>query len=828
MVAHFHYVGRSKTLVPFLKSLQTLELRISTSRLESLLWRESGVRACFLSKNMVAKKSMANKYRTVEPVCYTKTSPSSYNLGSTFAEVAVYTRWIMPFKHRHSNLNSCYKGTRRNSIYAGSYRSFSDSSRSEVTVAVDCTWLPMVLPGQKNCEVPQSDPNYARALKDSLKLFKLYEKKIDKASKRVREAFTRNNLLNAYLDLYCLIDKSESYTKKVGALRLPLYQNLCNPCVLLIAYSALKGKKASGIDDVPVENVTLASILSLSLELCSKKYSPSYTKRVFIPKANGKMRPLGIPSSKDKIVQKALLIVLNPLFENLFLDSSHGFRVKRSCHSALRKMYYEWRGVKWFIECDFVSCFDRISHPKAMSVFSRYVDDYWTCNLVNRFLKKGYVHFGNLCDSQLELKIGTPQGSIISPLICNILLHELDNFVEGYINKYSNYSDRKIKVSEEYNETRRIKDTPFEPAYDELRQIVHTDVSGRKIVGALREIRKLDAGARGVRYYKEDKNARKIQYIRYADDFVLGLICDKLFAYKTLCAVANVSGCLGMTLNIDKSGVKHHEKGTLFLGFRIFGNYGFKIKQRTNKDGSTQRVGDVVLKFGIPLERLFERYADRGFFQRVKNKKSEKFVGRRVDKWLFLDNEYEIIQRFNSVTRGIKYYYSCSTYRSVLDRFWHNLKRSAALTLAHKNKKRSAKWAFDKFGKDLTVTNRKGDKKVSFEVPLSGGKIKFANGNVDHMMVVPKGSPLPVTLTAVCSASELDCAIPNCTLKASEWHHVKHRKRIKGNQTQKSLYAYTAKQIPLCKNHHLLVHSGKYDGPSIRKLPGYTPNDFDR
>ena len=376
MVAHFHYVGRSKTLVPFLKSLQTLELRISTSRLESLLWRESGVRARFLSKNMVAEKSMANKYRTVEPVCYTKTSPSSYNLGSTFAEVAVYTRWIMPFKHRHSNLNSCYKGTRRNSIYAGSYRSFSDSSRSEVTVAVDCTWLPMVLPGQKNCEVPQSDPNYARALKDSLKLFKLYEKKIDKASKRVREAFTRNNLLNAYLDLYCLIDKSESYTKKVGALRLPLYQNLCNPCVLLIAYSALKGKKASGIDDVPVENVTLASILSLSLELCSKKYSPSYTKRVFIPKANGKMRPLGIPSSKDKIVQKALLIVLNPLFENVFLDSSHGFRVKRSCHSALRKMYYEWRGVKWFIECDFVSCFDRISHPIAMSVFSRYVDDY--------------------------------------------------------------------------------------------------------------------------------------------------------------------------------------------------------------------------------------------------------------------------------------------------------------------------------------------------------------------------------------------------------------------------------------------------------------------
>ena len=92
VVAHFHYVGRSKALVPFLKSLQTWKLRISTSRLEFWLWRESGVRACFLSKNMVAKRYMVNKYRTVEPTCYIKTRSSSYNLGRTFAEVAAYIR----------------------------------------------------------------------------------------------------------------------------------------------------------------------------------------------------------------------------------------------------------------------------------------------------------------------------------------------------------------------------------------------------------------------------------------------------------------------------------------------------------------------------------------------------------------------------------------------------------------------------------------------------------------------------------------------------------------------------------------------------------------
>lgn len=137
--------------------------------------------------------------------------------------------------------------------------------------------------------------------------------------------------------------------------------------------------------------------------------------------------------------------------------------------------------------------------------------------------------------------MGAQQGSIISPLICNILLHDLDGFAEQYISKYSNFDVRKIKISEEYNATKRTRGTPFELVRKELRQLVHKDVSGRKIDGALRAIRKLDAAARGVRYYEEDKDAKKIQYIRYADDIVLGLICDKRFAYKTLSVIANFS-----------------------------------------------------------------------------------------------------------------------------------------------------------------------------------------------------------------------------------------------------------------------------------------------
>jgi retron-type reverse transcriptase len=237
---------------------------------------------------------------------------------------------------------------------------------------------------------------------------------------------------------------------------------------------------------------------------------------------------------------------------------------------------------------------------------------------MNRFLKKGYIHFAALCDSQLELEIGAPQGSIVSPLVCNILLHELDCFMNEYINKYSNSLSRKRKASREDNDARNMS-TFWELVCEKIDKLTHPTVSKESIRVALLEIQKRDAAGKGI----------KIQYIRYVDHFIIGLTSDKGFALDTLCVISNFSHFLGMTLNIEKSGVKHHENGTLFLGFKIYGNDDFNVKWRENKD---ERVEDVVLKFGIPLERLFERYADLGFFQKVKNKKSEKFVGKQQNK----------------------------------------------------------------------------------------------------------------------------------------------------------------------------------------------------
>jgi heme/copper-type cytochrome/quinol oxidase subunit 1 len=187
VVGHFHYVGRLKALAPFLyycrqfwvpeTSVSCLGLYLAGLRHKSLFFW--GVH-CYLDH-------MTGKNRTVEPNCYLKVISESSSYESTIVMISVYKSWIMQFKHCHNNLNTRYKGTRRNLIYAGYYRSFSSTSRSEETLMANSTEIKALVPivyRPKGCEVPQLESKYARAGESTLKLFKLYEKRINKASKQ--------------------------------------------------------------------------------------------------------------------------------------------------------------------------------------------------------------------------------------------------------------------------------------------------------------------------------------------------------------------------------------------------------------------------------------------------------------------------------------------------------------------------------------------------------------------------------------------------------------------------------------------------------------------
>lgn len=168
-------------------------------------------------------------------------------------------------------------------------------------------------------------------------------------------------------------------------------------------------------------------------------------------------------------------------------------------------------------------------------------------------------------------------------------------------------------------------------------------------------------------------------------------------------------------------------------------------------------------------------------------------MGKRQDKWVFLGDDAAIIRRFNSVLRGIANYYSGSTQQSVLSRLYYAWKKSASLTIAHRNSKRYANWTLKKYGKDMVIktTTKNGKEKVVELFIPKAQRVKWHNsakGQLKNVLVVPTGVPIPETLSVVRSTKDLSCAIPNCPNKASEWHKIRHRKRIKGVELQKKSY----------------------------------------
>lgn len=297
---------------------------------------------------------------------------------------------------------------------------------------------------------------------------------------------------------------------------------------------------------------------------------------------------------------------------------------------------------------------------------------------------------------------GISQGSILSPLFANILFNRFDRWVETVLLTKFNVP-RKNSINPLYTEaiTKHLG-----TKWNDVLEVIKSnapDVSRQKIRLSLREVRKQQAIHNKIKYYADDPYYRKLWYVRYADDMLLGLIGPKSDALAILKEIEiAVDKELNMQIHSEKSGVKHHSDGVLFLGYRLLGNYDVKFNVgpcSLNSDKVKRHVSNRI-KFSVPTRRLLKRYMNKGFLQKAKKGKNIKYVGRRVDKWIFLPNDSEVVKKFNAVMRGIANYYCGTEYPSALNELWHLLKRSLALTLAHRHKKRSAKAAFQKWGRD--------------------------------------------------------------------------------------------------------------------------------
>jgi retron-type reverse transcriptase len=276
-------------------------------------------------------------------------------------------------------------------------------------------------------------------------------------------------------------------------------------------------------------------------------------------------------------VQKALHMLIQPAFEQIFSDHSHGFRPNKSCHTALNAIRTNGNRTTWFIELDLVNAFDKVHHLLFMEEVNKRIADQQVIDLIHKMLKVGYINPHNLSDSKLEMAEGISQGSILSPLFANILFNRFDRWVETVLLTKFNVP-RKNSINPLYTEaiTKHLG-----TKWNDVLEVIKSnapDVSRQKIRLSLREVRKQQAIHNKIKYYADDPYYRKLWYMRYADDILLGLIGPKSDALAILKEIEiAVDKELNMQIHSEKSGVKHHSDGVLFLGYRLLGNYDAKF-----------------------------------------------------------------------------------------------------------------------------------------------------------------------------------------------------------------------------------------------------------
>ena len=270
-----------------------------------------------------------------------------------------------------------------------------------------------------------------------------------------------------------------------------------------------------GVDGKTVDGFSISHIEQLIDTLRNETYQPKPSQRVYIPKKNGKMRPLGIPSFMDKLLQEVIRMILEAIYEGSFENTSHGFRPQRSPQTALSSIQKSFNGTKWFIEGDIKGFFDNIDHEVLIAILSERISDNRFIRLIRKFLNAGYVEDWIFHKSYS----GTPQGGIISPILANIYLDKFDKYIKEYITKFNKgkrrkenpiakqLGHRKAKLVAKRRNT--VDETKCKQLFAEIRETV-------------KERLKYPAGD------EMDDSIKRLKYIRYADDFLIGVIGSKI------------------------------------------------------------------------------------------------------------------------------------------------------------------------------------------------------------------------------------------------------------------------------------------------------------
>jgi group II intron reverse transcriptase/maturase len=565
--------------------------------------------------------------------------------------------------------------------------------------------------------------------------------------------------------------------------------------ILILAYETIKsspGNMTPGDDGKTLDRISLSNLEKISSKLKAGKFTFSPARRVYIPKRDkDELRPLGVVSPRDKIVQIAMLMVLESIFEPSFVETSHGFRPGKGCHTTLKMVKHSFSNVNWVIEGDISKCYDTIDHSLLLNLLKKRINCDKTISLIKKSLRNPYRDNGQL----VYPKIGTFQGSPLSSLLCNIVLHELDVFIDNLKKDFDKGVRRRKNPL-----YRKIQ---YQLGYDSKL----SSLEKRKLANNLRSLVSKDFN---------DPGFRRLRYVRYADDFLIGVIGKRCETVKVRLLVKNfLLDTLYLILNLDKTHITHfNRQGVNFLGTYLRGNQETEKKvhfilrnQKRLKVRSTSRT-----RLEAPLIMLFKRGLENGFFKRTSE---GRFVPTFCGRLINLDHA-DIIRFYNQKTRGILNYYSFVDNKKSLGQFVHGLKHSCALTLALKLKFRHKAKVFKKFGSTL----RCPETKVELYIPKSFKRDqKFFINPEDPRVIMEKRWNNKFTRTNLFKS----CLV--CGKFPSEMHHLRQIKDLKSKYRQGNidfwklqLAGINRKQIPLCKAHHVSLHKGILSDEEKEKL----------
>lgn len=505
-----------------------------------------------------------------------------------------------------------------------------------------------------------------------------------------------------------------------------LYRNLYNPEFYLLAYQNIaksQGSMTAGADGQTLDGMSMERIERIIAKMKDHSYQPNPARRVYIAKKNSnKKRPLGIPSTDDKLIQEIIRMILEAIYEPTFSNNSHGFRPNRSCHTALKEITTLFTGAKWIIEGDIKACFDSFDHHVTIELLRKRIKDEAFISLMWKFLRAGYMEQWEYHKTYS----GSPQGSGMSPILANIYLHELDVFMDELKNNFDKGDTRNRKVHKDHDKVRW--------AYRKAKSNLEANRTEENLK-AFKEAQKIMLSTPHLN--EMDESYKRVQYNRYADDFLIAVNGSKEDAQSIKEQVrVFLENELKLIMSEEKTHVTHSSEKVRYLGYDIRVSRSQDTK-RTKK--GLQRVWYGKVQLYMPKEKWIAKLRDYGAFK-IKKDESGKEIWKPTHRGVLMHlDEVAIISKYNSEIRGLYNYYRMAINVCNLGKFHFIMRGSCLKTLASKHDssvmKMYKKYKSEKGDFGVNYTTKSGVKRCEF---YNDGFRRNVNNAPDFADVMPE------------------------------------------------------------------------------------------